>query len=404
MVLLILTTIFSIVLFVSTFIKMVKRNNFNYLYLMIIEFIGIFIDFIFVIIGKNPGIIGYLFILLLSLIIPIVALALEKKGIYLSEIITMTMLKIKKVQSADKLIKLIEKNPNSYNYHKLLAEYYEKNNEKEKAEDEYIRALDIKPDDYKTYCRLATILSENNKKDEAIIVLQRLLQQKPDYYQGSILLGNILYDNENFKEALNIYYQALKYNPQEYDLYYNIGMTFSRLNDFQNAKEYYKKAALLNSVKDPASLNLGQIYLLFKEYDKAEKYFYETIKSDDEEISGYSYYFLAKVRLIQGEKEQAIQYANIAIDLYPKIINIIRKNDLFIPILSKLIVKTDKDVKTKVTNRERAVIKYLGRTFDKVETLTNDVQMKKEKEINNEKENENDKNKFIDEEKEIHNS
>ena len=76
MVLLILTTILSIVLFVSTFIKMIKRNNFNYLYLMIIEFIGIFIDFIFVIIGKNPGVIGYLFILLLSLIIPIVALAL----------------------------------------------------------------------------------------------------------------------------------------------------------------------------------------------------------------------------------------------------------------------------------------------------------------------------------------
>lgn len=385
MALLIITTILAVAIFAVTFVKMIKKNYSNYIYILVSEFIGIAIDFIFLILGKSPNAFGYAIIAMLSIVLPIVTFLLELKEIYLAEIVTISVIKLSKNKDASKLIKLCEKYPNSHAFHKMLAEYYENNNEKEKAEDEYLKAIELKPNDYKTYCKLATILNENNKNNEAIKVLQSLLREKPDYYQGSILLGNILYDSENFKEALNVYSQALQYNPTEYELYYLMGMTYTRLNDFKGAEEYYKKAASLNSIADPANLNLGQLYLLFKEYDEAEKYFYETIKSDDEEISAYSYFYLAKIRLIQGKTEQAIQYTNIAITTNPEIIKIIQKDDLFIPILTKIINQKIKEAKSKsqLNYRERNIIKYLGKTFNKVENLTNDaaVQKKELKEI-----------------------
>lgn len=374
--LLILTTIGSIGLFALTFLNMIKKNYSNYLYLLITEFIGIFIDFIFIISGNIPNVFGYAVIFILSIILPIVSFLLEKKGIYLSETFSVGYIKIFKKENSETLIKLCERYPNSYQFHKMLANFYVKNNEKEKAEDEYLKVIELKENDYKTYCVLAQILAENDKRNQAQILLQRLLSIKPDYTEGSVLLGNMLYESQNFKEAVNVFNQAIKYNPSEYNLYYFLGMTYTRLNDFQGAKDNYKKAAQLNSIKDPANLNLGQIYMLFKEYENAEKYFYETIKSDDERVGAYSYYYLAKIRLIQGEKEQVIQYANVAIDMYPKMKKIMEKDDLFIPILAKLISKDEKETETKLNKKELEIVKYLGTTFNKVETLTNDVQIK----------------------------
>ena len=68
---------------------------------------------------------------------------------------------------------------------------------------------------------------------------------------------------------------------------------------------------------------------------------------------------MAKIRLIQGKTEQAIQYTNIAITTNPEIIKIIQKDDLFIPILTKIINQKIKEAKSKsqLNYRERNIIK-----------------------------------------------
>lgn len=371
MVLLTFTTMLIITIFIFTFLKMIKKNNSNYFYLILLEFIGILLIFIYILNGIPLNDIVYLIVYLLSVCIPIIINLLEKKGIYIDQIIS--ILKAKKQNDISKLLDIIDKYPDSFIAHKTLAEIYEEKKEYEKSADEYFRAIQLKENDYKTYINLANMLIKNDSNEQASEVLQKLLSIKPDYIEGTFLLGKIYYEEGKYKEAISVYNQSLNYNPSNYYLYYNLGMVYTRLNDFQKAKDCYKKAAIINSLTDISNLNAGQIYMIYKDYTKAEEYFSETIQSEDDKISAYSYYNLAKIRLIQNNKEQAIKYINMAIEIYPSIIKRVENDDLFIPILAQIKNQKEKDVETKLEKNQENIIKYLGNTFEVVETLTNDV-------------------------------
>ena len=371
MVLLTFTTMLIITIFIFTFLKMIKKNNSNYFYLILLEFIGILLIFIYILNGIPLNDIVYLIVYLLSVCIPIIINLLEKKGIYIDQIIS--ILKAKKQNDISKLLDIIDKYPDSFIAHKTLAEIYEEKKEYEKSADEYFRAIQLKENDYKTYINLANMLIKNDSNEQASEVLQKLLSIKPDYIDGTFLLGKIYYEEGKYKEAISVYNQSLNYNPSNYYLYYNLGMVYTRLNDFQKAKDCYKKAAIINSLTDISNLNAGQIYMIYKDYTKAEEYFSETIQSEDDKISAYSYYNLAKIRLIQNNKEQAIKYINMAIEIYPSIIKRVENDDLFIPILAQIKNQKEKDVETKLEKNQENIIKYLGNTFEVVETLTNDV-------------------------------
>lgn len=370
---LIIFSMIAIAIFVITFAKIIKENDTNYIYELAIEFIGLAIDFIYILIGKQPDIIVLIIMCLLSIVLPIILIILEKAGINLSEIIYLIKIRLKKDEIKKILLDAIEKYPNSYILHKKLATYYEQNNENEKAENEYIKAIGIQPKDSNLYFKLATVFYKEKKIQETVEILNELLNIKPDYYEGSILLGNIYYENEQFKEAMNIYNQALKYSPSKYELYYALGMTYTRLNDFNMAKEYYKKASIINSYKDISNLNLGQINLIFRDYEEAEKYFTEASKSDDDKITATAYYYLAKIKINRGEKEQAIQYCNVAIELYPKIKKKIEKDEEFIVILGKVTLKEEKEVKSQTTEKQDEIVEYLGKTYNVVEKLTDNI-------------------------------
>ena len=382
MVLLTFTTMLIIAIFIFTFLKMIKKNNSNYFYLILIEFFGILLIFIYIFNGIPLNAIVYLIVYLLSVCIPIIINLLEKKGIYIDQIIS--ILRAKKQNDISKLLDIIDKYPESFIAHKVLAEIYEDKKEYEKSADEYFRAIQLKENDYKTYINLANMLIKNNSNEQASEVLQKLLSIKPDYIDGTFsikpdyidgtfLLGKIYYEEGKYKEAISVYNQSLNYNPSNYYLYYNLGMVYTRLNDFQKAKDCYKKAAVINSLTDISNLNAGQIYMIYKDYTKAEEYFSETIQSEDDKISAYSYYYLAKIRLIQNNQEQAIKYINMAIEIYPSIIKRTENDDLFIPILSQIKNKKEKNVETKLEKNQENIVEYLGNTFEVVETLTNDV-------------------------------
>ena len=378
MVQIIVFSVLVIATFIYTFAKLIKENNAGYVYLLSLEFIGIIIDFIFILLKNTPNPILMSIMYLIAVIIPIIFLALERKNLYLDELINIAKARNNKDELKKKLLLNIERHPNSYMSHKMLAKLYEENEEKEKAEDEYLKVININPKDYETYCKLAEIFHENKKEAESIQLLQNLLSIKPEFYKASVLLGNILYDNERFKEAIVVYNEALKYSPAEYELYYFLGMTYTRLNDFQNAKEYYQKAATLNSLKDISNLNLGQIYLIFREYDEAEKYFYECINSEDEKVQANAYLYLAKIQIVKKDLDKAVQYVNLAIEINPTIIKQIENDYTFSIILGKIKTQKSKNVKTKLTEREIEIINHLGKTYNVVENLTENIEIKKE--------------------------
>lgn len=337
-----LFTVISFALFVLFFYKMIKNNDTTYIVFLVLQAIGIALNFIEVLFTFSLNIIIKIFMYIFAIIIPIIILVLEKNHFNVLEFINIFKAKMffnignnKKAKQA--LINLLDRNPQSYKGHKLLAQIYESEGGMRKAIDEYVQAIDINKKDYDSYFKVATLLNNLDKKQEASQMLSSLLNKKPDHKNASILLGDLLIEQEMYKEAVNVYHEALKFNPLDFDINYNLGIAYTMVNDFQSAKEYYEKAAQINSYIHNCKYSLAEIALIYKEIEEAQKKFMETI--DDEILAPDSYYELAKICLIKGDKETAIQYANTAIDLKPKKISEkIKKDAIFIPILAKLAI------------------------------------------------------------------
>ena len=58
---------------------------------------------------------------------------------------------------------------------------------------------------------------------------------------------------------------------------------------------------------------------------------------EDEELSADSYYELSKIAMIKNDKDKAIQFANIAIDIdASKVVPKIKKDPIFIPVIARI--------------------------------------------------------------------
>lgn len=333
-------TIIAFAIFVYIFLRMIQKNDTSYVIVLVLEAIGIALNFIEVLFRIKLNILFVIIKYVLSILLPIIIVILEKRNITLIEGVNLTKAKIflmfgdnKRAKQA--LIDLVTKRPQSYKGHKMLAEIYEQEGGMRKSIDEYVQAIDLNKKDYNSYYKVAELLNNLDKKDEASEMLFNLLSKKPDMENATILLGEILIDKEMYKEAVNIYQEALKYNQVSYEINYNLGIAYTMLNDFQSAKICYEKAAEINTLLYNAKYSLAEIALIYKDLEEAEKKFLEAIEED--ELSADGYFELAKIHLIKGDKDTAVKYINTAIDIdAKKIVNKTKKDPIFIPIIAKI--------------------------------------------------------------------
>ena len=339
--------VISFGLFVYLFYKMVKNNDTTYVLFLVLQFIAILLCFIEVIYSIQLHVIVKILMYAIAVILPVIVVVLEKNHFSVTETINLLRARFlfnlgnnKKAKQI--LINILEKNSESYKAHYLLATIYESEGGLRKAIEEYVQAIDINKQDYDSYFKVANLLNDLDKKDEASQMLNSLLSKKPDYKEASVLLSDLLIDQEMYKEAVNVLHEALKYNCFDFDINYNLGIAYTMINDFQSAREYYEKAANINSFIFNCKYSLAEIAMIYKEIEEAEKLFMQTL--DDEILGPDSYYELSKIYLIKGDKERAIQYANMAISLNPKEISLkIKKENLFIPIYAKLSIPFNLD-------------------------------------------------------------
>ncbi len=344
--------IIAFALFVYMFYKIIKNNDTSYIVLIILQAIGITLNFFEVIFKVKLNFVFMFMKYIIAIILPVIVIVLERNKMPFAEIVDITRANFwrrkgdnKKAKQA--LIHLISKYPENYQGHKNLAEIYEDEGGMRKSIDEYVQAIDIRKNDYDSYFKIAKLLTNLDKQDEAAQMLNNLLKKKPDYYEATVLLGDILISKELYKEAANIYQEGLRYNPVSYDLYYNLGMVYTMLNDFENAKNCYSKAAQINSLLYNAKYALAEIALIYKEIEEAQNYFMQVL--ENEELAPDAYYELAKIELIKGNKDTAIQYANTAIDSNAKkIVPKIKKEPIFIPIIARLTMPFNLEMATKV--------------------------------------------------------
>ena len=334
-------------LFIIIFLKIIRRNDTNYFISLILEAIGITISFVVLKYDINEKIVWIVIRYLFSIVIPMCIIILEMCGINFSELLSICSVKFcilfgNSKKAKDILIKLVSKYPESYIGHKYLAQIYEKEGGMRRAIDEYVTAVDINKKDYKSYFKITELLKNLGKRDEAIEMLNHLIKIKPDCFEASCLLGDLLCEEERFKEAANVYSEALRYNPASFDLYYNLGIVYTRLSDFQLAKEMYEKAAAINHKMYGAHYNLGLIAFIQRDYETAERYFADSLY---DEFEAMSYFQLAKISALKGDKDKAITFLNKAIELDPNLLKLVDKEKCFEKIREHISVSVKLDGK-----------------------------------------------------------
>ena len=373
-------------LFILIFAKLIKKNDSNYVFFIILQGVGIALNFGEIIFKDfSNGMIKFL-MYFFSVAIPLVVILIEITGYNLSEAVSIALARVLMFignnKGAKKILLNLVDRYDSYYGHLLLAKIYEKEGGRRKAIDEYVMAVDLNKQDYNSYYRIAELLQELDKPNEAITMLNNLLRNKPDFYEASNLLGDLLCKQERFKEAVNVYTDALKYRPMDFELYYSLGIVYTRLNDFPSAKECYEKAAEINHRLYSAHYNLGQIALIEKDIDTAERYFKECLMS--EELEAKAYYQLAKIYAIKNEKDKAINFANKAIELDDVYLDIISKDEVFKNIRSYLTVSVKMEPKEtkKIKKEDEEVQKYLEETYTLIEDLNvNEIKNRANKKV-----------------------
>lgn len=267
----------------------------------------------------------------------------------------------------------LEKDPQNKKIMMKYVKYLKENNRYNEAIVLLYEIIENDIENSEAYYELGILLKENDRRSDAIRIMENLVGFD-NSSKNLNLLGSLYYENSEFKRALSTYKKALELDPKNYDLYYNLGMTYTALNNFNKAQEFYEKAATINSYKEIAKLNIGQIYILLKEYEEAQKYFFETKDSEDDFVAAYSYYYLAKISIINDDYEKAIIYSNTAISLNSDIKKVMEKDQRFYIILSKLNRNMEKGIK--INNKLEKNIKYLDEVYDKVDMWDDNIELK----------------------------
>ena len=352
--------IIALTVFVYMFFRMIKNNDTTYIVILLLEAVGIGISFLEILFQIEINIVFIVLKYILSVILPIAIIILEKNRIYVFEVFKINLVKLYvkagNTKAAKKiLLEMLDKNQNSYIAHKLLGEVYEIEGGMRKAIDEYAQAVELNKKDQDSYFKVAELLIQLDRKDEAQGMLFKLLESKPGMVDATKLLGDILIEKELYKEAASIYIEAIKLNPTDFDLNYNLAIVYTMLNDFQGAKLYYEKAAYINNLAYNSKYSLAEIALVYKELEEAEKRFLEA--AEDEELSADAYCELSKIALIKKEKDIAIKYINTAIDINSKkIVEKVQKDPIFIPIMARISIPFNLEINE---NEETKKSKYL---------------------------------------------
>ena len=189
--------VISIALFVIMFMKMMQKSRILYLTSLILQAIGIGINFIGLIMKINLNWFWIILTYIISVILPIFIIICEYNHIDLTERVSMLFAKFylikKDTKNAKKiLLSLIEKNDKSKNAHKMLAEIYELEGGLRKAIDEYVKVVDLDQNAYDSYFKIAVLLKELGNNDDSLEMLTKLVNKKPDYLEASIALSDML--------------------------------------------------------------------------------------------------------------------------------------------------------------------------------------------------------------------
>ena len=136
------------------------------------------------------------------------------------------------------------------------------------AEKKIIKEIEKNPNSYFLYDFLGVVLTDQKKLDEAVISFRKSIKINPNYAQGYNNLGAVLFKLKKVNESINILNQAIKINSNFADPYVKLGVIFKQLNKINESVLCYQKAIQIKPNYILAHNNLGNV---FKEIGKIEE-------------------------------------------------------------------------------------------------------------------------------------
>jgi len=209
--------------------------------------------------------------------------------------------------------------------------------------------------DYYNYGKLITELHEQRNHAYAIKAFDKAIEIDQNNPKAYVAKGWELYQLGKYKEAVELYNKAISLDFTSANLYNYLGLALENLNKEREAIKAYEEAIKLDKKFQPPYSNIARIYASQKQYKKALEYinigiglqesgdllsvdlsdkgrylyelhhYDEAIKAYEESIlsatsgmnKSYPYHGIGLCLLALGNKEEAIEAINKAIDLNP---------------------------------------------------------------------------------------
>lgn len=178
------------------------------------------------------------------------------------------------------------------------------------AEKDFLRALELDPNSDLAHEQYGSYLANRGRFDEALAEIKTALEIDPNSLQNTLAFGRILYLARRYDEAITQLRHVIEVNNDAWAAYGWLWTTYEMKGDNAGAYEWFIK--MLNRTSPERSELFQKIYETAGWQGVRLKNL-ELEKLNEQKPSG-NYYRLARLCVLIGDKEQAFEYLNKAIE------------------------------------------------------------------------------------------
>lgn len=166
----------------------------------------------------------------------------------------------------------------------------------------------------------AKIIVENSSPETALCELQKIDEMLPGKYYVKFFTGQTYLSLNNPVSALPYFREALKLGPPEQDMpsiFSYMGICYKEMGEYRQALEALKEGEKYDRERTDIYNLMGFCHFKLKEHDLAIDNFMKAVKINPG--SAIDYANMASNYRDMGEKEKAVYYYKVALDLDPSI-------------------------------------------------------------------------------------
>lgn len=204
------------------------------------------------------------------------------------------------------------------------AQYFDNENEFEKALENYAKAIAVDPSYTPAYLARGKLYCKHNRFDKALSDFNKVISLNPNHALAYLEKGNVFVKTRKLDEALDSYRNAAKCDPELLISYLNQSVIFFHLGKFDKGIEIATKGIEITKEKDmsgTSKIDLTRLYCqrgaLFaqkKQYDKALEDYKKSIEV--EAHNPVSYFNRALImEKIKNDKKEALASYEKCLDL-----------------------------------------------------------------------------------------